>query len=167
MKNSSTSKRCWRFAPEQLEQTPSRACGVDAPTERALRRAGCAQIIDMATRYVCPQPTRITKHAPDSCVLRRLFGETKMRGPATTACLLYQRFYARHSFTRVERTGVASSCLFLAAKVEEMHRKLKDIVIAEYASQNEGAKVRLISTQGVPSDYFMLFYASLGRRRRP
>ena len=65
-----------------------------------------------------------------------------MRGPATTACLLFSRFFARHSFTRVDRWGVASSCLFLAAKVEEVHRKLKDIVVAEYASQNEGAKVR-------------------------
>ena len=121
MQKHSTSNRCWRFSPEQIENSPSRSCGIGELQEQQLRRAGCAQIVDMATR---------------------LFGEVKMRGPATTACILFSRFYARHSFSRVDRWSVASSCLFLASKIEEMHRKLKDIVVAEYASQHEGAKVR-------------------------
>lgn len=80
-----------------------------------MRRAGVAQIIAMAV---------------DLFSSDRRVG--LWRQPATTACILFQRFFARQSFTSHNRWTVASACLFLGCKVEELHRKARDIIAAEW-----------------------------------
>jgi hypothetical protein len=47
---------------------------------------------------------------------------------ATTAQLILHRFYYRKSFIRCEALTVATAALFLAGKIEENPRKLKDVV---------------------------------------
>lgn len=93
-----------------------------------------------------------------------------MRGPATTAMILFQRFYMRHSFTVHDHTvsggfmvearrsfkdlfarlHPASSCflsfvapqiiataaLFFAAKVEEMHRRVRSLIDASFCVES-------------------------------
>jgi hypothetical protein len=97
----------WRLSRDAVENSPSRACGVSVADERALRRAGSAQIVLMATE---------------------LFGPEKWRGPATTGIVLFQRFFSRQSFMNHERWTAASACLFLASKVEELHRKAREVL---------------------------------------
>jgi hypothetical protein len=112
MKSQATSGRTWRFHRDQIgDLSPSRTCGVTYEQEHCLRRAGVAQIIAMAV---------------DLFSSDRRVG--LWRQPATTACILFQRFFARQSFTSHNRWTVASACLFLGCKVEELHRKARDII---------------------------------------
>ena len=48
--------RCWRFSPEALSCSPSRADGVSSDEERSLRVAGSAHIIDIAHRMFSADP---------------------------------------------------------------------------------------------------------------
>lgn len=49
-----------------------------------------------------------------------------------TAIVFYHRFYSRHSYDSYDRFRVATTCLFLAGKVEETPKKIKDVVIETY-----------------------------------
>lgn len=61
-----------------------------------------------------------------------LAGE-KLYGPAhaatATAAVFAHRFFARHSYQSHNRYAVAQACLFLAGKVEEVPRKLRDVLL--------------------------------------
>ena len=46
-----------------------------------------------------------------------------------TAIVFYHRFYSRQSYDCYDRFRVATTCLFLAGKVEETPKKIKDVVI--------------------------------------
>ena len=98
----SESAHVWRWPPSALQASPSAADGLAAGAERRLRRAGCAFILAVAAR---------------------LFEPERMRTPATTACLLFQRFYCRRSFLAHDRTTIALAALFVACKVEEAHKR--------------------------------------------
>ncbi len=45
-----------------------------------------------------------------------------------TACVFFHRFYCLQSFNKHNRFLIGATCLFLASKVEEEQRKLRDIV---------------------------------------
>lgn len=62
----------------------------------------------------------------------RLFEPERMRAPATTAMVLFQRFFMRHSFAEHDRNLVAAAALFMAAKVEEQHRRVRHFVDASF-----------------------------------
>ncbi|CAM9465859.1 unnamed protein product, partial [Chrysoparadoxa australica] len=47
-----------------------------------------------------------------------------------TAMVYFQRFFAEHSFKEHDRFTVAYTCIFLAGKVEETPRRLKDVLVA-------------------------------------
>ena len=53
-----------------------------------------------------------------------------------TAIVFYHRFYARESYESYERFQVATTCLFLASKVEETPKKLKDVILECYKVQH-------------------------------
>jgi len=53
-----------------------------------------------------------------------------------TAIVFYHRFYARESYENYERFQVATTCLFLASKVEETPRKLRDVIVESYKVQH-------------------------------
>eukprot|EP00041_Stephanoeca_diplocostata_P015948 m.309718 g.309718 ORF g.309718 m.309718 type:complete len:487 (+) comp20201_c0_seq4:251-1711(+) len=45
-----------------------------------------------------------------------------------TGIVFYHRFYQRHSFNKYKRWYLAAACLFVAGKVEEQPKKLKDLL---------------------------------------
>jgi len=94
----------WYFSDEELANSPSRKCGVNADKEESYRQQAAHFIQDMGQRLQVPQ----------LCI--------------NTAIVFMQRFYTLHSFTRFHRNNIAAAALFLAAKVEEQPRKLEHVI---------------------------------------
>lgn len=94
----------WYFTAEQLANSPSRKCGMDADQELMYRQRAANLIQDMGQRLQVSQ----------LCI--------------NTAIVYMHRFYAFHSFTQFHRNSIAAAALFLAAKVEEQPRKLEHII---------------------------------------
>lgn len=94
----------WYFTAEQLANSPSRKCGMDADQELMYRQRAANLIQDMGQRLQVSQ----------LCI--------------NTAIVYMHRFYAFHSFTQFHRNNIAAAALFLAAKVEEQPRKLEHII---------------------------------------
>ena len=53
----------------------------------------------------------------------------------STCEVYFHRFFARRDFLDHDLHVIATACLFLAAKVEEVHRKLKDVLRFSYEFQ--------------------------------
>ncbi|XP_074107275.1 uncharacterized protein LOC141532717 [Cotesia typhae] len=94
----------WYFTKEQLANTPSRKCGIDADKELSYRQQAANFIQDMGQRLVVTQ----------LCI--------------NTAIVYMHRFYVFHSLSQFHRNSIASAALFLAAKVEEQPRKLEHVI---------------------------------------
>lgn len=103
-----TSSR-WFFTREQLENTPSRRCGVEADKELSYRQQSANLIQDMGQRLNVSQLT------------------------INTAIVYMHRFYMHHSFTKFSRNIISPTALFLAAKVEEQARKLEHVIKVAHA----------------------------------
>jgi len=55
-----------------------------------------------------------------------------------TAATFFHRFFAHHPLHEFDRLVMAMACLFLASKVEEVPKKVRDIILATYyASRKE------------------------------
>ncbi|TPX63989.1 hypothetical protein SpCBS45565_g06186 [Spizellomyces sp. 'palustris'] len=89
---------------EQLEQSPSRQDGISQELETELRVFGCELIQSAGILLRLPQ------------------------GATATAQVLFQRFYYMASLKLVAVRDIAMGAVFLASKVEETPRKVKDIV---------------------------------------
>ncbi|XP_017884722.1 cyclin-T isoform X2 [Ceratina calcarata] len=94
----------WYFTKEQLINTPSRRCGIDADKELSYRQQAANFIQDMGQRLVVSQ----------LCI--------------NTAIVYMHRFYVFHSLSQFHRNAIAAAALFLAAKVEEQPRKLEHVI---------------------------------------
>ncbi|XP_076653364.1 uncharacterized protein LOC143359349 isoform X1 [Halictus rubicundus] len=94
----------WYFTKEQLINTPSRKCGIDADKELSYRQQAANFIQDMGQRLVVSQ----------LCI--------------NTAIVYMHRFYVFHSLSQFHRNAIAAAALFLAAKVEEQPRKLEHVI---------------------------------------
>ncbi|EGZ05102.1 hypothetical protein PHYSODRAFT_320213 [Phytophthora sojae] len=92
-----------------LARSPSRADGVSAETERLHRAFGCELIQEAGVLLRLPQVA------------------------LATAQTLLQRFYYRKSLRQFDAFRVAVSCLFLAAKVEEKPKRIRDVLSVFYA----------------------------------
>ncbi|CDW77457.1 cyclin l1 [Stylonychia lemnae] len=102
--------------------TPSELDGLSLQDERRFRIYGCELIQDAGILLKLPQVTMATAQA------------------------ILHRFYYRKSFIKCEIQTVATASLFLAAKIEENARKLKDVVsIFDYVY-----KMRKLKTRPVP-----------------
>jgi hypothetical protein len=162
-----TAAHCWRFSPQALVESPSRADGVTLEEEASLRRGGVAHILEMAARgfqdgcvrrgagrraRACQwqRPAVVARHVhelartlhrayvglldspnspshatrPPACLPPR----SKDRAPATAAAVLFNRFFARQSFARFDRWLVATAAFLTSCKVEEGHRKVRDVL---------------------------------------
>jgi hypothetical protein len=53
-----------------------------------------------------------------------------------TAHTFFHRFFARQSFQKHDRFVSATACVFLAGKVEETPKKIKDVVIESHKAQS-------------------------------
>ncbi|KAF5300878.1 hypothetical protein FQR65_LT09040 [Abscondita terminalis] len=94
----------WYFTKEQLENTPSKECGVEPYKELSYRQQAANFIQDMGQKLKVSQ----------LCI--------------NTAIVYMHRFYVFHSFTRFPWNSIAAAALFLAAKVEEQPRKLEHVI---------------------------------------
>ncbi|XP_031329007.1 cyclin-T isoform X2 [Photinus pyralis] len=94
----------WYFTKDQLENTPSKECGVEPSKELSYRQQAANFIQDMGQKLKVSQ----------LCI--------------NTAIVYMHRFYVFHSFTRFPWNSIAAAALFLAAKVEEQPRKLEHVI---------------------------------------
>ncbi|KAJ8351605.1 hypothetical protein SKAU_G00230810 [Synaphobranchus kaupii] len=102
----------WFFTREQLENTPSRGCGVEPDRELSYRQQAANLIQDMGQRLNVSQLT------------------------INTAIVYMHRFYMFNSFTKFHRNIISPTTLFLAAKVEEQPRKLEHVIKVAHACLN-------------------------------
>ncbi|XP_056145288.1 cyclin-T2a [Lampris incognitus] len=102
----------WVFTREQLENTPSRRCGIEPDRELSYRQQSANLIQDMGQRLNVSQLT------------------------INTAIVYMHRFYMHHSFTKLHRNIISPTTLFLAAKVEEQPRKLEHVIKVAHACLN-------------------------------
>ncbi|KAH9646340.1 Cyclin-T1-5 [Citrus sinensis] len=99
----------WYFSRKELEEdSPSRRDGIDLKRETYLRKSYCTFLQDLGMKLKVPQIT------------------------IATAIIFCHRFYLRQSHTKNDRRTVATVCMFLAGKVEETPRPLKDVIIVSY-----------------------------------
>ncbi|XP_044044080.1 cyclin-T2-like isoform X4 [Siniperca chuatsi] len=102
----------WLFTREQLENTPSRRCGIEADKELSYRQQAANLIQDIGQRLNVSQLI------------------------INTAIVYMHRFYMIHSFTKFHRNIISQTTLFLAAKVEEQPRKLEHVIKIAHACVN-------------------------------
>uniref|UniRef100_A0A7N0SVG5 Cyclin-like domain-containing protein n=1 Tax=Kalanchoe fedtschenkoi TaxID=63787 RepID=A0A7N0SVG5_KALFE len=100
--------RWYMFRKEIEENSPSRQDGIDLRKETYLRKSYCAFLQDLGMRLKVPQVT------------------------IATAIIFCHRFFLRQSHAKNDRRAIATVCMFLAGKVEETPRPLKDVILVSY-----------------------------------
>ncbi|KAJ8534329.1 hypothetical protein K7X08_007653 [Anisodus acutangulus] len=99
----------WYLSRKEIEEnSPSRLNGIDLKKETYLRKSYCTFLQDLGMRLKVPQVT------------------------IATAIIFCHRFFLRQSHSRNDRRTVATVCMFLAGKVEETPRPLKDVILVSY-----------------------------------
>ncbi|GAB4855706.1 hypothetical protein Ancab_024349 [Ancistrocladus abbreviatus] len=100
---------CWYFSRKEIEEnSPSRQDSIDLKKETYLRKSYCTFLQDLGMRLKVPQVT------------------------IATAIIFCHRFYLRQSHAKNDRRTIATACMFLAGKVEETPRPLKDVILVSY-----------------------------------
>ncbi|KAG7019438.1 Cyclin-T1-5, partial [Cucurbita argyrosperma subsp. argyrosperma] len=99
----------WYMSRKEIEEnSPSRRDGIDLKKETYLRKSYCTFLQDLGMRLKVPQVT------------------------IATAIIFCHRFFLRQSHAKNDRRIIATVCMFLAGKVEETPRPLKDVIIVSY-----------------------------------
>ncbi|XP_047316986.1 cyclin-T1-3-like isoform X2 [Impatiens glandulifera] len=99
----------WYYSRKEIEEnSPSRKDGIDLKKETYLRKSYCTFLQDLGMRLKVPQVT------------------------IATAILFCHRFFLRQSHAKNDRRTIATVCMFLAGKVEESPRPLKDVILVSY-----------------------------------
>ncbi|ONM54387.1 Cyclin-T1-5, partial [Zea mays] len=99
----------WYFSRKEIEEhSPSRRDDIDLKKECSLRKSYCSFLQDLGMKLKVPQVTIAT---------------------ATVFC---HRFFLRQSHAKNDRRIIATVCMFLAGKVEETPRPLKDVILVSY-----------------------------------
>ncbi|XVE51719.1 hypothetical protein DITRI_Ditri02bG0063700 [Diplodiscus trichospermus] len=99
----------WYFSRKEIEEnSPSRMDGIDLKKETYLRKSYCTFLQDLGMRLKVPQVT------------------------IATAIIFCHRFFIRQSHAKNDRRTIATVCMFLAGKVEETPRPLKDVILVSY-----------------------------------
>lgn len=113
-----TSDSAWLFSAKEIANSPSRADGVEAISE-ARTVARIADILREASRL--------------------------LRLPMLTTAVAikyWQRFYMIESLKKHAPYDVAGACLFLACKVQETHKRLREVIYAIIKVKTKGSAVR-------------------------
>ncbi|ORX79610.1 cyclin-like protein [Basidiobolus meristosporus CBS 931.73] len=95
----------WYFKKEELERTPSIQDGTPFETELIERAKGCNFIVSVGRSLQLPQLT------------------------LATATTMLHRFFMRKSLKDYHYYDIGATCLFIATKVEETLRKLRDLIV--------------------------------------
>ncbi|KAJ9139647.1 hypothetical protein P3X46_030360 [Hevea brasiliensis] len=99
----------WYFSRKEIEEnSPSRRDGIDLKKETYLRKSYCTFLQDLGMRLKVPQLT------------------------IATSIIFCHRFFLRQSHAKNDRRTIATVCMFLAGKVEETPRPLKDVILVSY-----------------------------------
>ncbi|KAK3131961.1 hypothetical protein QOZ80_6AG0513910 [Eleusine coracana subsp. coracana] len=99
----------WYFSRKEIEENSlSRRDGIDLKKESYLRKSYCTFLQDLGMRLKVPQVT------------------------IATAIVFCHRFFLRQSHAKNDRRTIATVCMFLAGKVEETPRPLKDVIVLSY-----------------------------------
>ncbi|XP_048581687.1 cyclin-L2 [Nematostella vectensis] len=92
------------LSPDKLTETPSVKDGLDKNVEEDLRIIGCEFIQTSGLLLKLPQVAMATGQ------------------------VLFQRFYYTKSFVKHDVEVYAMACIFLAAKIEEAPRRIRDVI---------------------------------------
>ncbi|KAI8068597.1 cyclin-like protein [Gongronella butleri] len=105
----------WHFSKEELLDTPSIADGLTFEQEQMDRTKGCLYMLAVATRLNLPQLV------------------------IASATTFFHRFYMRQSMRRFHIYDMGATCLYVATKVEENTRRMRDFInaCAQKASKND------------------------------
>ncbi|KAF8102904.1 hypothetical protein N665_0190s0021 [Sinapis alba] len=99
----------WYFGRKEIEEnSPSRLDSIDLKKETYLRKSYCTFLQDLGMKLKVPQIT------------------------IATSIIFCHRFFIRQSHARNDRRTIATVCMFLAGKVEETPRPLKDVIVVSY-----------------------------------
>ncbi|KAL8145727.1 cyclin-T1-3-like [Apium graveolens] len=99
----------WYYSRKEIEEnSSSRRDGIDLKKETYMRKSYCTFLQDLGMRLKVPQVT------------------------IATAIIFCHRFFLRQSHARNDRRTIATVCMFLAGKVEETPRPLKDVILVSY-----------------------------------
>ncbi|KAM0893761.1 hypothetical protein ACQ4PT_024905 [Festuca glaucescens] len=99
----------WYFSRKEIEENSlSRRDGIDLKKESYLRKSYCTYLQELGLRLKVPPVT------------------------IATAVVFCHRFFLRQSHARNDRMTIATVCMFLAGKVEETPRPLKDVILISY-----------------------------------
>ncbi|ERN17710.1 hypothetical protein AMTRI_Chr13g91700 [Amborella trichopoda] len=99
----------WYFGRKEIEEnSPSRRDGIDLKKETYFRKSYCTFLQDLGMRLKVPQVT------------------------IATAIIFCHRFFLRQSHLKNDRRTIATVCMFLAGKVEETPRPLRDVILVSY-----------------------------------
>eukprot|EP00897_Mesotaenium_endlicherianum_P005676 jgi/Mesen1/5136/ME000255S04112 len=118
----------WYYTRQEIERdSPSRADGIKLKTETWLRRSYCTYLQDLGMRLRMPQET------------------------IASAIVFCHRFYLRQSHASNDRYTIATICMFLAGKVEETPRPIKEIIITahEIRHRRDSVAVERIKREAV------------------
>ena len=96
----------WIFTEKEVAEAPSILDGLTPEKERENRSKGVNFILQVGIMLKLPQIT------------------------LATASVFLHRFYMRHSMQTYHYYSMAATCLFLAYKVEECVRKMRELVVA-------------------------------------
>ncbi|XP_058079482.1 cyclin-T1-3-like isoform X4 [Magnolia sinica] len=104
----------WYLSRKEIEEnSPSRKDGIDLKRETYFRKSYCTFLQDLGMRLKVPQVT------------------------IATAIIFCHRFFLRQSHAKNDRRTIATVCMFLAGKVEETPRPLKDVILVSYEMINK------------------------------
>jgi len=104
----------WYLTNEELTRGLS---AEDIKSEIAQRRSTCSFLQEAGMKLRLPQLT------------------------IATAVIFFHRFYARHRFKDYDRYAIATTSLFLAGKVEETPKKLRDVIEVTYMIRFKGKEI--------------------------
>ncbi|KAL6632260.1 cyclin-like protein [Neocallimastix sp. 'constans'] len=111
-------KNAWHFSVEELNSsTPSIKDGYIPKEEQKQRWKACAFIMSIGMTMKIPQIT------------------------IATACTYLHRFYCRKSLKLYPPYEIAASSIFLASKVTDTQRRLKDLIIVCISKAQKNAKL--------------------------
>ncbi|XP_063283341.1 cyclin-T2-like [Pelobates fuscus] len=99
----------WLFSQQQLDNTPSRQCGVTTDKELLFRQEAASLIQDLGQRLDMSQLT------------------------INTAVVYMHRFYMQQSFTKYHRYDISSAALVVAAKALSKQQKTEDVLKMAHA----------------------------------
>lgn len=118
--------------PEKLEKSPSVEEGLDPDIEYDCRIMGCELIQTAGILLKLPQVnTNVSLglgYVKCEICLRILITKFFSQVAMATGQVLFQRFYYCKSFVRHPLDVTAMACVCLASKIEEAHRRIRDVI---------------------------------------